>query len=406
MAGDAPTAASIRERATALEEALEAAETESELDDIEPRLDELEADVETLAATLTEQETDDDTEAESEQPDIDALEETVETLRATLTDCRGPYASDVVDTLEEAISSIKTQELTANGRVAVQSAVNEALSEMDVAVDQLTADNPAVAPIIEHLSTVQERIAARETDPDADADWIQRHLAAVDALTEAIDDAEVWDDLTVQQKLEQQGFYDIVEERRDFPPELSAIKAYEKRGEAEPILLALDMLDSDFMEEYCMEALGRLRATEAVDELTSRANRRNETAIEALGRIGSDEAVDALLKHIDGNLALQVASLRALGQVGSPEPVPDIAEVATTGETAQVRSMAARALGMIGDTRAIPVLEQLLTDDNNPIVRQNAGWALSQIQTPRALAAVERHPDAQSLRASPDRMRP
>ena len=393
MSGDAPTAESIRSQLADIEDALDAAETEADLDDVESRLAAVADALDALKATVEDDpddEADDDDEAGI---DIDALADDLDALEADLEDQRGPYVSDVEATLEEAADAVEDRDLTDQGLQTVQSAVADARVSLSLEVSPPEIDTAEETAIVSHIQALAAAAGERDLDPDADANRIASMLGTAESLIEAIEDAEVWSDLTVRQQLDRKGFYDSIEVDRDFPPELSAIKAWEDRGEAEPIRLALDAMDSDFMEEYCMEALGRLRDEAAIDALSSRANRRNETAIEALGRIGSPEAVDALTKHLDGSLALQTASLRALGQIGSADPLADIAERLRTDNPTQVRSMAARALGMIGDTRAIPVLNAALSEDEDPVVRGNAAWALAQIRTPDALATLAEHAD-------------
>ncbi len=393
MSGDAPTPESIRSQLAELEGALEAAATEADLDDVESRLATVAEDIDTLEAAV-EAEAGDEEEADDEvSVDVDAINEELDTLEAELADQRGPYVDDVANTLEEAADTVERRDLTDQGLQAVQSAVADARVSLSLEVSPPEIDTAEESAIVSHVQALAAAVGERDLDPDADASRIASMLGTAESLVGAVEDAEVWSDLTVRQQLDRKGFYDSIEVDRDFPPELSAIKAWEDRNEAEPIRLALDAMDSDFMEEYCMEALGRLRDEEAIDALSSRANRRNETAIEALGRIGSPEAVDTLGKHLDGSLALQVASLRALGRIGSAEPLEDVAERLRTDETAQVRSVAARALGMIGDTRAIPVLGAALAEDEDPVVRGNAAWALAQIRTPDALATLEEYAD-------------
>ncbi len=90
------------------------------------------------------------------------------------------------------------------------------------------------------------------------------------------------------------GLYDVLDHVKDFPPEWHALKVHEKRGDVDYILLAYDSLDSDFMEEHCLEALERMGPEEATEPMLAQANRRNQAAMRILGKIGvaDDDVVD------------------------------------------------------------------------------------------------------------------
>jgi len=158
--------------------------------------------------------------------------------------------------------------------------------------------------------------------------------------------------------------------------------------------MALEQLDSDFMEENCLDALRRLGSEAAFDPVQALAKRRNVPAIEVLGKIGDERAVDTLVDFVDsGNPPLQKATLRALGEIGSEETTQGIANVLADEESA-VRSAAARSLGLIGDTRAIEPLSDRLADDGEANeVRASAAWALVRIGTERALSAAAEYDD-------------
>ncbi|MFB6139503.1 MAG: HEAT repeat domain-containing protein, partial [Halosimplex sp.] len=196
--------------------------------------------------------------------------------------------------------------------------------------------------------------------------------------------------------LDAEGFYDVLESenRKDFPAEWNAIKVYERLGEADPIVTALETFDSDFMEENALDALWRMGDEAAYDAVLQRAQKRNKRPVEILGKIGNDEATETLHDFIDGDgdPALQKITLRALGEIGSEESVQPVAQ-RLDADNYEVRSAAARSLGLLGDTRAIDPLADVIEGDEADEVRASAAWALNQIGTERALSVLEDYTD-------------
>ncbi|AGN02662.1 PBS lyase HEAT domain-containing protein repeat-containing protein [Salinarchaeum sp. Harcht-Bsk1] len=385
MSDEEPTVESLRERLEAIEAELEAAETEDDLDEVESQIESLEADVE--EADLPEPEDEDETPPEEE------LTDDIESVAGDLEDARGPYAADVVADLEAAVETVESGEWTETGEQQVADAVGSYLDAVSEYVDTPTlhGDDPEAA--VEALQSVATDVEEADLDPDDDAETIAGLVEATDALAEDLDDAEEWDDLTVRQQLDAQGYYDVLDHRKDFPPEWGALKVYEKRGEAEPILLALDTFDSDFMEEHCMEALERMGPEEALDEMLARAGKRDKQAIRVLGTIGSEEPVETLLDYVDADVGLQKVTFQALGKIGSEDAVQPLADQLVSDD-AEVRSAAARALGLIGDTRAIDPLGDVLADEEESgSVRASAAWALVQIGTEDALDTASEYVD-------------
>jgi HEAT repeat protein len=193
--------------------------------------------------------------------------------------------------------------------------------------------------------------------------------------------------LSTREFLQSKGFYDVLEGRpKDFPPELSALKEHEQRGNVDMVLLALEKLGMDYMQQYCFSALKRMGDASAIGPMIDRASRRDKSAIEVLGKIGSEKAVDSILSYVDNdsNPQLQFVTLRALGEIGSSLATQSIANKLTS-ENEQIRSSAARSLGMIGDTRAIGPLSLIVSNDTYSFARYSAIWALVQIRTYRAL---------------------
>ena len=372
---------------------LEAAETEADLDDVEATLDEIESDLED--ANLPEP---DEDEEEAEDP-REELESRLSDLRADLEARRGPYIEDVVDIVENAQSTVADSEWTDDGEseavAAVEDFIDAAGEQYDL--DESVGSTPKKAA--KTLGDVAETLAESGLDPDEDAETIAGLLEAAEALEDDLEAAETWDDLTVQAQLDARGFYDVLddENRKDFPPEWTALKIYARRGEVEPMAFALEKLgDSEFMEEYVLDQFLYMgsEAAEAFDVLHQRAQKRNKLPIRILGKIGDERAAETLQDFIDGDgdHQLQKVTLRALGEIGSEESTQPVAN-RLAAEESEVRSVAARALGLIGDTRAIEPLSDALSEDEDDSVRASAAWSLRQIGTERALDVASEYTD-------------
>ncbi|MBI3912137.1 MAG: HEAT repeat domain-containing protein [Armatimonadetes bacterium] len=106
-------------------------------------------------------------------------------------------------------------------------------------------------------------------------------------------------------------------------------------------------------------------AVEAVDPLIAKLNRRatRRAAVGALGRIGDPRATAPLLRLLPEDETLRVEIVLALGQIGSPEAVPDLVEHGLGGVSETVRQAAADALRRIGGP-AVPTLINALKDAN------------------------------------------
>jgi hypothetical protein len=387
------TPETLNERLDAVESALEAAETEADLDDAEADLDEIEADLEDT--DLPEPDEDDEDPGE-------ALESRIGDLRDDLEAQRGPYASDVLDDIDAAQSTVTDTRWTDAGFPAVvdsvsafADAVSEAL-DADVAVDE---DETDAAALDAALSDAADVIEDADLDADDDAETIETLVEAADDLQAGLDDAEEWDDLETNEQLMAEGFYDVLGHYKDYPPELSALKEWESRGRVDMALLAKDSLQSDFMEEHCMDALVRMANADAFEEMHGLAERRDKKAIKALGRMGAgaEEAVETLVEYVDADSdpGLQKVTLRALGEIGSTESTQAIADKLEM-DNDNVRPYVARALGLIGDTRAIDPLADTLAEDDSDTVRAAAAWALRQIGTESALETVAEYTDERS----------
>ncbi len=386
-------AEALNDRLDGAAEELEAAETEADLDAVEAELDDVEEELD--VADLPEP---DEDEEDAEDP-REELESRISDLREDLEEQRGPYAEDVTDVLADARATLTEAEWTETGADEAVAAVDAFLAEADEYVSFGTSAGDSPAEAASAVEQVESAVASTDLDPDEDADAIAGLLEISEALADDLDAAETWEDLTVQEQLQAEGFYDALESEslKDFPPEWSALKRYGREGEVEPILYALEKLgDSDFFEEYVYDELVHMGkdAQAAFDEIHQRAQKRDKAPIRILGKMGDDRAAETLHEFIegDGDPALQKVTLRALGELGSEESVQPVAQ-RLVAEDDEVRSMAARALGLLGDTRAIEPLADVLEDDDSDAVRASAAWALRQIGTERALDVASEYAD-------------
>ncbi|ELY52059.1 HEAT repeat domain-containing protein [Natronococcus jeotgali] len=402
---------------------LEAAETEDDLDDVEPKLEAFREELENLEIPEPPEEDEDDEDEEDVvhpeeelQDRYDDIESDLEDLEDDLEDQRGPYAEDVIGEIEGVSGTITGTRWTIEGEEELIDAVDDFLADANDLLgasvslpDDLEptegaklredAPDPDEEGVPERLATtledVTDAVEAADLDPDEDAETIAALLEATDEFEGDVDDATEWTDLKVREQLRREGFYDVLDHVKDFPPEWQALKVHEKRGNVEMILLALDSLGSEFMEEHCMESLERMGPSEATDAMVQKANRRDTKAMSILGKIGvaDEQVVETLLDYVDSNIQLQRPAFRALGEIGAADAVQPIAEELATNDDPAVRSNAARALGLIGDTRAIDPLADVLEDDDADRVRASAAWALNQIGTADALEIVADYAD-------------
>jgi hypothetical protein len=415
--GEAPEPADPEPFAERLDEAADAverAETEDDLDRVETTLDEIEADLEDAVFAVEiedepeEAEEDKADEAEEDEDEADEAEEAnprdefedrLDDLRADVEDQRGPYRQDVTDALDDAVSTIEGSEWTREGANSVVDVVEKYVGRAGDTLDETfayDAETPADAAMA--LASVKDAVNETPLDPDDDAETIDSLLVAAENLSSDLDDAQVWSDLEVREQLRREGFYDVLdpETRKDFPPEWSAIKLYEKAGEFEPILSAMDKLDSDFMEDNILDSIEHEAPTAAYEPVHALAQRRNRKPVRILGRIADERACDTLADFLGGGDAgLEQVSLRALGAIGSEESTEPVAQ-RLAADDPSIRSAAARALGMIGDTRAIEPLGDVLDEDEDDSVRASAAWALNQIGTQEALETAAKHADDRS----------
>ena len=385
-AGELATTEDLDDRCAAAAEALAAATTEADLDDVEATLDAIEAALPPVP--------------EADEDDADDPHEAARSQLADLRDdleaARGPYAEDVTDAIESATAAIDDGDWTEQGESEVVDAVGSFADAVAEQVDTDAGKPETIADTGDTLDALADAVSGADLDPDADDETIAALIEATDTLDSDIEAAEEWADLSVRETLQSEGYYDVLGHTKDYPMEWAALKEHEKRGNTDMVLMALDSLDSDFMEEHCLDALERMGPVAATDEaietMLARAEKRDKPAIRILGKMGATEAVETLIEYVDADsdAPLQKVTFRALGEIADERAVQPLADKLLMDNDI-VRPQAARALGLIGDTRAIKPLSETLKADDNANVRAQAAWALRQIGTKRALEAVVDH---------------
>ncbi|HUG31795.1 MAG TPA: HEAT repeat domain-containing protein [Acidimicrobiia bacterium] len=166
----------------------------------------------------------------------------------------------------------------------------------------------------------------------------------------------------------------------------------------------------------CARGLGRIRWTPAIDEIVSRfsgeipwvrtrfsdtlvgygtkatwpllayvrINHRFDSegpalALRTIAQIQDDQAVTPLLEILarSPQFEVKLATIEALGDIGSPEALPDLEPLLDASEW-EVRAKTAGALGGLGDPSAIPRLIESMRDANW-WVRRSAAAAVAQL---------------------------
>ena len=367
---------------TELAAAVEDAETDAELDAIAARVaDHREA----LEAT------------DEEEEDAAELLTTIEEVEAAIADARGPQPAALVEALSDLAATTAETRWTERGAPAVVAAVTAATAAVHEAVpDAPTGAPESVTAATETLTETADAIETAGLDVDADRETLTAIAETVATLEEALEAAEAWADLQKHEQLMAEGFYDVLGHYKDFPPELSAVRAWEQRGRVDMILLAKETLQSEFMQDHCMAALTRLGDPAALDALDAQLQRRDKAAIAAIGRMGPAGAavLETLLEYADtdSDPLLQKVTFEALGQIGDAGATQVLANKLVHGPAA-VRPAAARALGLIGDPRAVAPLGAVLADAADPAVRGAAAAALRDIATEGALQTLAAHTD-------------
>lgn len=174
-----------------------------------------------------------------------------------------------------------------------------------------------------------------------------------------------------------------------FLPMLHARLAAEKRAE---VKAALARAIGDLKSPTSLEPLQAALDPSATDTETALANK--ELAA-ALGKLGDPKAAPALvgLLRAKDNYT-RIEAIQALGVLRAPQAVEPLMQLASDGTSEPfLNKKAIEALGRIGDARAVPVLMRMLTKERQGIsFYVESSFALYQMGTPAVdalLAAMD-----------------
>lgn len=174
-----------------------------------------------------------------------------------------------------------------------------------------------------------------------------------------------------------------------FLPMLHRRLAEERRPETKA---ALARLLRDMRRPESVEPLMNAVDPEASD---SGAHLMNKELASALGEIGDKRAVPVLLKLLKSrNTITRVEAVEALGRMRASEAVEPLIQLALDeGQEPFLNKKAIQALGLIGDARAVPALMKMLTKERRGVsFYVESSFALFQVGAPAAqalLAALE-----------------
>ena len=168
---------------------------------------------------------------------------------------------------------------------------------------------------------------------------------------------------------------------------ISAARALAKIGDSNIISLILQRMtqleglpDQRIVEilcEFCQPIVNELLKILQASENNERTTR---IVIETLGKCASNIDCTVIVPYLEStNLALKLASIKALVSFKARQQVPDLIRL-LDAESWEVRSVCAKALGDIGDPRAAQALTRGLGD---PVwwVRLNSSRALAALGT-------------------------
>jgi HEAT repeat protein len=153
-------------------------------------------------------------------------------------------------------------------------------------------------------------------------------------------------------------------------------------GNNSTFLAEMSKLTEVQQKSRVVEALGVLRAPEAVDPIIKYGLKADDASLRAvsaysLGEIRDARAVEPLQDAVRPYYKTAPVDLENVIDTGSAGPVPDSMRIQREQE-ARVRASVAWALGQIGDGAAHDTLEQALNDQNS-LVRDAAAEALAKI---------------------------
>ncbi len=112
-------------------------------------------------------------------------------------------------------------------------------------------------------------------------------------------------------------------------------------------------------------------------------------AVEILSEFGPEVLDDVLNALQDRSVRVVETAVTALGELGSPDAVARLIDIAVIHDEGIVREAAVASLGALGDDRALPTLLSVVAG-GKPQVRRRAVVALSAFDGPEVEAALAR----------------
>ncbi|VTS07480.1 HEAT repeat domain-containing protein [Tuwongella immobilis] len=185
-------------------------------------------------------------------------------------------------------------------------------------------------------------------------------------------------------------------------PELLRVAAAQTLGQLR-IAAAVDPLMATLAEESValrlasLSALGQLGDRKAVPALLKLTHREDDAeivakALQALGQLADDRALPAFLTGLQALEAeVRLAAVLGAAQLGSPKAVPDLLELLADPEFV-VRLEVIRCLPQFASDRVVEALQERLPEETTPEIQQAIITALEQI----AQANAEESPPTES----------
>lgn len=90
----------------------------------------------------------------------------------------------------------------------------------------------------------------------------------------------------------------------------------------------------------------------------------------------------------DGDERIRHASCQALGDIGDPNALKPLAEIALNDWDYDTRKAAIQSLSELGDENALEPLIKLL-EDNNVVIQKRAAWALGRMNNKKAIKPLQ-----------------
>ena len=149
------------------------------------------------------------------------------------------------------------------------------------------------------------------------------------------------------------------------------------------------MLDPDHLHDQrrVYEAIRTRDVDALIEALTDPVNR--PWAARHLGKLGDPRAVGPLIRLLEAqDFQASSAAAQALGRLRALEAVDPLLACVEEGPEDVMRAWAIDALGRIGSEEAVPALLKLLAHDHEGL-RRTAAAALAEIGDPRAVDALE-----------------